>query len=101
MVKRSGTTGSRPTTNSAHLPFGKGCEHRGYADSLSFDDEWNIDHQLVFTDPQTNGGLLLSVAPDQVDFILAGLREQGCPKATVIGEVTAYTGTDAPVIFKR
>jgi len=73
----------------------------GYADSLSFDDEWNIDHQLVFTDPQTNGGLLISVAADQADKILAGLRERGCHKVAVIGEVTAYTGTDAPVIFNR
>ena len=32
---------------------------------------------------------------------LAGLRERGCHKAAVIGEVTAYTGTDAPVIFNR
>jgi selenide,water dikinase len=73
----------------------------GYADSLSFDDEWDIDHQLVFTDPQTNGGMLISVAADQADTILAGLRERGCQKVAVIGEVTAYTGTDAPVIFHR
>jgi selenide,water dikinase len=72
-----------------------------YADSLSFDDEWNIDHQLVFTDPQTNGGLLVSVAADQADAILAGLRERGALKAAVIGKVTANTGTDAPVIFNR
>ncbi|MEK7758199.1 MAG: AIR synthase-related protein, partial [Pseudomonadota bacterium] len=61
----------------------------------------NIDHQLVFTDPQTNGGLLISVAPDQVEPILAGLRERGCHQVAVIGEVTAYNGTDAPVIFNR
>jgi len=72
-----------------------------YADSLRFDDEWNIDHQLVFTDPQTNGGMLVSVAADQAASILAGLRERGSHKAAVIGEVTTQTGTDAPVIFNR
>jgi hydrogenase maturation factor len=45
--------------------------------------------------------LLVSVAPDQADAVLAGLRERGCHKVAVIGEVTAYTGTDAPVIFNR
>lgn len=72
-----------------------------YADSIGFEDEWNIDHQLVYTDPQTNGGLLVTVAPDRVDEILAGLKNHGCPQATVIGEVTEYTGTDAPVIIGR
>jgi len=72
-----------------------------YADALSFEDEWNIDHQLVFTDPQTNGGLLVSVAQEHAEAVLSGLRAQGCARAAVIGEVTPYTGTDAPVIFRK
>lgn len=41
---------------------------------------------LALVDPQTSGGLLLSVAPDRADELLAGLRED-FPRAAVIGEV--------------
>ena len=40
----------------------------------------------ALTDPQTSGGLLLSVAPEHVDALLGHLRP-GFPRAAVIGEV--------------
>jgi len=38
-------------------------------------------------DPQTSGGLLFSVPPDQADACLKALHQNGVAKACVIGEV--------------
>lgn len=41
----------------------------------------------VLFDPQTSGGLLLAVHPDQADRLLAQLREEGLP-AGIVGRLT-------------
>jgi selenide, water dikinase len=43
---------------------------------------------LLF-DPQTSGGLLVSVAPEQADRVLALFHAQGYGEATIVGEVVA------------
>jgi len=58
-----------------------------YDTKLSFGEDWDIDRQLIFTDPQTNGGLIVTVAPEAADDILARLQEDGCTEAAIIGEV--------------
>jgi len=83
------------------VPSGAYRNMHSYGDSLRFDDEWNIDHQLVFTDPQTNGGLLMSVAPEKAALFLNTLKEFGFEETAVIGHVRALKGTEAPVVFKR
>jgi selenide,water dikinase len=40
-------------------------------------------------DPQTSGGLIAAVRPERVDETLRGLKESGCDRATVIGEILA------------
>lgn len=52
-------------------------------DSAELADE--LSTQLV-CDPQTSGGLLLAVAPDHADAVLAAIREK-FPQAAVIGRV--------------
>jgi len=42
-------------------------------------------------DPQTSGGLLISIPGAQADALLAGLKDNGISHAAIIGEVT-----DAP-----
>ena len=83
------------------VPSGAYRNMHSYGDSLNFADEWNIDHQLVFTDPQTNGGLLMAVAPEKAGMCLDKLKEFGFEETAVIGQVTAPKGTDAPVVFNR
>jgi selenide,water dikinase len=39
-------------------------------------------------DPQTSGGLLISVAQDRVDLMLTQMRDGGCEGAVVIGDVS-------------
>ena len=43
----------------------------------------------LLADAQTNGGLLIAVAGDQGEKLLARLHDQGVAAATMIGEVTA------------
>lgn len=83
------------------VPSGAYRNMHSYGDSIHFDDEWNIDHQLVFTDPQTNGGLLISASAEKVDVFIEKLREFGFAESAVIGRVTALNGTEAPVVFNK
>jgi selenide,water dikinase len=45
--------------------------------------------QLVLCDAQTSGGLLIAVAADQADKLVAALRERATPCAAVIGSLEA------------
>jgi selenide,water dikinase len=49
----------------------------------------NIPHHVqdILYDPQTSGGLLISVAPEAAPRLLDRLHEAGVPEATIIGEV--------------
>lgn len=46
--------------------------------------EWRRD---LLTDPQTSGGLLIAVAPEQADDVLSHVRAAGFDAAAVIGRV--------------
>jgi selenide,water dikinase len=47
--------------------------------------------QDISFDPQTSGGLLISIPGTQADALIAGLKDNGISHAAIIGEVT-----DAP-----
>jgi selenide,water dikinase len=42
----------------------------------------------MLADPQTSGGLLIAVAPDRTERLLARLRELETPAAAHIGRIT-------------
>ncbi|HZN60979.1 MAG TPA: AIR synthase-related protein, partial [Planctomycetota bacterium] len=50
-----------------------------------------VREDLCF-DPQTSGGLLLVVAPDRVDALLAALKAAPTPAAALVGEVLPRRG---------
>jgi selenide, water dikinase len=54
----------------------------------------------VFYDAQTSGGLLISVAPDRVEALLAALKRREAAAAAVIGEVRAR-GEGEPALLLR
>jgi selenide,water dikinase len=81
------------------FPGGAYRNMEAYTHVLSFQDDWDLDRQLLFSDPQTNGGLLVSVAPKSSPEILAYLREQGFADAAVIGEVLPPTDDGTRVTF--
>lgn len=47
-------------------------------------DDWRRD---LLTDPQTSGGLLIAVAADRAETVLALARDQGFDRAAVVGRV--------------
>lgn len=49
--------------------------------------------QMLLTDPQTSGGLLVSCDPGIVEEVLALFRREGFSDAAVIGEMTAGSAT--------
>jgi selenide,water dikinase len=49
-------------------------------------------------DPQTSGGLLIAVAPEHADRLVAELRERRAPAAAVIGRVVERQGNVAVVL---
>jgi selenide,water dikinase len=48
--------------------------------------DWKRD---LLTDPQTSGGLLIAVAPDQADALLDLVRSRGFTAAVAVGRMTA------------
>lgn len=74
------------------FPGGAYRNMEAYNGKLSFGEDWDIDRQLIFTDPQTNGGLLITVAPEAVDEVMQRLQEHGCHACAEIGEVLPDDG---------
>jgi selenide,water dikinase len=61
----------------------------GYGDAVRLDPALAPWQQVILTDPQTSGGLLVSCTPEAVDGVLATFREQGFAEAAVIGRFEA------------
>ena len=79
--------------------------NRDFAECVSADAPGSqIPHDLrtLLYDPQTAGGLLISVAPQDADAILASLRSAGL-NAAMIGSVLGpyFAGQGAPAILLR
>ena len=52
-------------------------------------EDWRRD---LLTDPQTSGGLLVAVAPEAADTVLATIRAAGFAQAVVIGRIVEGAG---------
>lgn len=53
----------------------------------------------ILFDPQTSGGLLFAVAPQDADALEAALQAAGLP-AKIVGEITAKQEPEITVIYK-
>ncbi len=58
----------------------------------SFSPGLDYNRKMLLLDPQTSGGLLMTVPQGTVDAVLEALREKGYPGSTVIGEVLPGSG---------
>ncbi len=44
----------------------------------------------ILFDPQTSGGLFMSVSPDKAGLLLSALKEAGVADAAIVGEVVSH-----------
>ena len=61
-------------------------------DRLTFSGNFTEEDKWLVVDPQTSGGLLVSLPADQAPKLVARLRERGNQVAAVIGEVIPSEG---------
>ena len=59
---------------------------------IGFDGDWPAWQREILYDPQTSGGLLAAVDPDQIDELLDTLHRAGVKAARRIGTVAAAEG---------
>ncbi len=81
------------------VPSGAYRNMSSFTNYVSFSEAWDIDKQLIFSDPQTNGGLLISVAPESAVEIIAKLGKMGYENISIIGQVTERTTPEDAVRF--
>jgi len=74
------------------VPGGAYRNISAFGSAIQFKGSLSPDHQLIFTDPQTSGGLLMAVAPDAAEQVIAKLKELHCLVAAPIGRVVAANG---------
>ena len=56
--------------------------------NLSIKSSVSEAHRWLMVDPQTSGGLLISIADDKAEALLEELRSDDSPEAAIIGKVT-------------
>jgi selenide,water dikinase len=59
----------------------------GYGHQVQLAERITPAQQMLLTDPQTSGGLLVACAPDTVDEVLALFAREGFAHAAVIGDM--------------
>ena len=71
------------------IPAGTRANLRYVGDKMTWEEGITEDEKLMLADAQTSGGLLIAVAADKVDALVAGLVARGVETRAVIGEVIA------------
>jgi selenide,water dikinase len=67
--------------------------HEASSKVMRWHDDLTLEDQLILCDAQTSGGLVLSVASDKADALLAELTARGAT-GVVIGDVVADSGVE-------
>ena len=63
---------------------------RMVADAIRFEGDWPVWRREIIYDPQTSGGLLVAVNPDQIGDVLGALHAAGIATAASIGTVGSH-----------
>ena len=71
------------------VPGGTTRNAASVAAVVTFADRVDATARLLLADAQTSGGLLIAVAPERVDTLVAALVREATPAAAVIGRVVA------------
>jgi selenide,water dikinase len=75
--------------NSGNIPGGSYTNKEYLEDKIWFDNELTETEQLVLYDPQTSGGLLISVQEEKADEFLTRLLEADVQDSSIVGAVTS------------
>jgi selenide,water dikinase len=70
-------------------PGGTHANARFLKDHVDYDASVDETDRLLLCDAQTSGGLLIAVAKDEADALLAQLRERKTPCAAIVGSLEA------------
>ena len=81
--------GVQALAESGHVTGASGRNWAGYGHEVRLAARISPAQQMLLTDPQTSGGLLVACAPDTVDEVLALFAREGFGHAAVIGEMEA------------
>ena len=99
------STGDVPIMPEAFEMYGKGVGTGANAanrelirEAVRFDTAEAERHREIFVDPQTSGGLLVSVPADQAHGLLSALNDAGEAGARVIGSARPLDGA-AQIVF--
>ena len=80
--------GALEASKAGYVPGGSGKNQRFLAESVRIDADLPEHHTGLLFDPQTAGGLLVAVPPDQAQPFVDALRPNH-PHAAIVGECTA------------
>ena len=83
--------GVQQLAENGYITGASGRNWAGYGHDVVLGDAITPTQQMLLTDPQTSGGLLVSCAPETVDQVLALFAREGFADAAVIGEMAAGT----------
>ena len=86
---------AREAAERGAIPGGTERNAASVADAVSFAAGVDQMTRLLLADAQTSGGLLVAVAVERADALVAALRREATPAAAVIGRVV--TGTPGPI----
>jgi selenide,water dikinase len=73
------------------FPGGAATNEAAYKDHVRFDESLEAWQRMLIFDPETSGGLLIPIAADKADALIAALHEAG-DGAWRIGHVAAGRG---------
>ncbi|MDV4152706.1 selenide, water dikinase SelD [Clostridium sp. AL.422] len=79
------------------LPSGAYSNEKHFEKWVSFIDNIDDVTRLTFFDPQTSGGLLISVSEDKADELLNNINNRSEIKAAIIGRVIEANQTNKPI----
>src|SRR5207253_3013469 len=80
---------AREAAERGAIPGGLERNAAAVADAVAFADGVDRTTRLLRADAQTSGGLLIAVAPERADALVAALGREGTLAAAVIGRVVA------------
>ena len=80
-------SGALPLAQQGYGPGAIERNYESYGAAIDFAAHIESWQQRLLADPQTSGGLLVSVAEDAVNQVLACFREAGFTQASVIGKM--------------